>query len=75
MLYESHNGTVTVSIIKRQYYMERPQRIGAEVCKTLLAVPNNKFTDSKLCATSLRDTSDSDGLHFNIFGLPIWSHN
>ena len=36
---------------------------------------NDKLTCSKLCATSLRNTSDSDGFYFNGFDTFIQDDN
>ena len=37
--------------------LEGPQGISAKIFQTLPTMSNNKFTDTKLCATSSRNTA------------------
>ena len=41
--------------------MERPQCINTKMCLTLSAMSKNTSIDTKLCATTFRNTSDPSG--------------
>ena len=76
VLYESHSSlghsgtTLLYNISKEAILLLRTQGVSAKGYKTLFAMSNNKFTDTKLCTTSSEGTSDSDRFHFNGSGQP-----
>ena len=45
--------------------LERSQGISAKICHILATVPSNRFINTKLCATSSRNTSNPNGFYFN----------